>query len=197
MRRRMLIALVGLLAVGVAGSASAATLDFTGTLSLRLSPGVPAFVVPGAGAAQVTDDGSFHLLSVLLPAGAFGPSTSIITLTNASTASIRLTAGCGSTSRARASPSRRGVWVSWPPSERTLAVGGPTWPTTARPASQVCSKPCWFFRRMTCCSLRCACPSGPRSARGGVAHDRSGVRVTPSRHIPIGDLPNDKIWEAG
>ena len=49
MRGRNLIALVGLLAIGTAGSAGAATLDFTGTLSLRLSPGYPAFVVPGAG----------------------------------------------------------------------------------------------------------------------------------------------------
>jgi hypothetical protein len=39
----------------------------------------------------LTDDGSLHLLSVSLPAGAFGPSTSTITLVNASTASIRLT----------------------------------------------------------------------------------------------------------
>jgi hypothetical protein len=31
--------------------------------------------VPGAGSAQVTDDGSLHLLSFTLPGGTFGPST--------------------------------------------------------------------------------------------------------------------------
>ena len=41
MRRRMLIALIGLLAVAVTGSAGAATLDFTGTL-LMLGFGLAA-----------------------------------------------------------------------------------------------------------------------------------------------------------
>jgi len=90
MRRRMLIALVGLLAVGVAGSAGAATLDFTGTLNLRMGY-YPAFIVPGSGTAQVTDDGSAHLLSLTLPGGIFGPFTSIMTVSYISTPSIRLT----------------------------------------------------------------------------------------------------------
>jgi hypothetical protein len=80
-------ALVTCLAIGMAGSARAATLDFTGTLGLNIfglrsylmSPpwvGPPIYLtVPGAGSAQLTDDGSLHLLSLRLPSGAFGPST--------------------------------------------------------------------------------------------------------------------------
>jgi len=83
-------ALVTCLVIGLAGSASAATLDFTGTLSLRMGT-YPALVVPGAGAAHLTDDGSFHLLSLTLPGGAFGPTTAIVTLTFPSTSAIRLT----------------------------------------------------------------------------------------------------------
>jgi hypothetical protein len=56
----------------------AATLDFTGTLSLRIGT-FPALVVPGSGTAQLTDDGSHHLLSFTLPGGAFGPATPTIT----------------------------------------------------------------------------------------------------------------------
>jgi hypothetical protein len=72
----------------------AATLEFTGTLKLqvvgfhymicdppcggwadyRIVP-YPPLTIPGGGSAQVTDDGSFHLLSLLLPGGAFGPIT--------------------------------------------------------------------------------------------------------------------------
>jgi len=73
MRRWMLIALAGLLAMGVTGSAGAATLDFTGTLSLRIAH-FPTIQVPGAGAAQVNELG-FHLLSFQLPRGRFGPIT--------------------------------------------------------------------------------------------------------------------------
>ena len=84
-------ALVACLVIGVAGSAGAATLDFTGTLSLRLAA-LPAFVVPGAGTAQVTDDGSFHLLSFLLPGGTFGPITTSIPITsNAEATALWLT----------------------------------------------------------------------------------------------------------
>jgi hypothetical protein len=77
----MLIALAGLLAIGVTGSAGAATLDFTGTLQINITgrrdvAGNPIYLtVPGAGAAQVTDDGNLHLLSFTLPGGTFGPST--------------------------------------------------------------------------------------------------------------------------
>ena len=74
-------ALIGLLAIGVTGSASAATLDFTGTLGINIFgwrdlAGKPVYLaVPGAGSAQVTDDGDLHLLSFTLPGGSFGPST--------------------------------------------------------------------------------------------------------------------------
>jgi hypothetical protein len=74
-------ALVACLAIGVTGNARAATLDFVGTLQIdiigrRDVAGNPIYLtVPGAGAAQVTDDGSLHLLSFTLPGGTFGPST--------------------------------------------------------------------------------------------------------------------------
>jgi len=74
-------ALVACLAIGVPGSAGAATLDFTGTLGINIFgvrdlTGSPIYLtVPGAGAAQVTDDGNLHLLSFTLPGGSFGPST--------------------------------------------------------------------------------------------------------------------------
>ena len=55
MRRWMLIALAGLLAIGVAGSARAATLSFTGTLTLELSGSNSVVTIPGAGLAQVAD----------------------------------------------------------------------------------------------------------------------------------------------
>jgi hypothetical protein len=77
----MILALVGLLAMGSTGTAGAATLDFTGTLQIDLMgrrdvSGNPIYLtVPGAGSAQVTDDGSLHLLSFTLPGGTFGPAT--------------------------------------------------------------------------------------------------------------------------
>jgi len=86
-------ALAACLAIGVAGSARAATLDFTGTLSINIFgfrdldltthpyTGPLVFLtVPGAGSAQVTDDGNLHLLSFTVPSGAFGPSLVIYDL---------------------------------------------------------------------------------------------------------------------
>jgi len=79
-------ALVACLAFGASESARAATLDFTGTLGINIfglssylwSPpwyGPPVYLtVPGAGSAQLTEDGGLHLLSLALPSGAFGPS---------------------------------------------------------------------------------------------------------------------------
>jgi len=85
-------ALVACLALGMAGSASAATLDFTGTLTLKLPGLLPAFPVPGVGTAQVSDDGSAHLLSFLLPGGTFGPASTILPVTAAAEIpSVRLT----------------------------------------------------------------------------------------------------------
>ena len=77
----MVSALIGLLVIGVTGSARAATLDFTGTLQIEMIgrrdvAGNPIYLtVPGAGAAQVTDDGNLHLLSLTLPGGNFGPTS--------------------------------------------------------------------------------------------------------------------------
>jgi hypothetical protein len=75
-------ALVGLLAVGVAGSASAATLAFTGALQvriggMRLVGGSPAYLtVGGAGSASVNaSGGGIHLNSLALAGGSFGPAT--------------------------------------------------------------------------------------------------------------------------
>ena len=78
MRRRMLIALVGLLALGINGSARAATLDFTGTLTLQLFGPISLVNIPGAGVAQVT--GAPHLASLMLPGGSFGPFTTLFDL---------------------------------------------------------------------------------------------------------------------
>jgi hypothetical protein len=62
------------LSIVAPGSAGAATLEFTGTLRLQVAPPfLPPLTIPGAGSVQVTGDGSFHLLSLLLPGGAFGP----------------------------------------------------------------------------------------------------------------------------
>jgi hypothetical protein len=83
-------ALVACLAIGAAGSARAATLDFTGTLTLQMPGSLPAFVVPGAGTAQVSDDGNAHLLSFLLPGGTFGPITTTLPVTTAEVVSVRL-----------------------------------------------------------------------------------------------------------
>jgi hypothetical protein len=89
------LALAALLAVGVAGSAGAATLDFVGTLRLKFgsyaNEPIP-FTIPGSGSAQATDDGSLHLLSFLLPGGAFGPaSMSLPTTSSGTMGSFRIT----------------------------------------------------------------------------------------------------------
>jgi hypothetical protein len=74
-------ALVVCLMMPVAGTAHAATLDFIGTLDLNVFgwrdlAGKPVYLtVPGAGVAQVTEDGGLHLLSFTLDGGSFGPST--------------------------------------------------------------------------------------------------------------------------
>jgi len=90
MHGRLIVPLVVGLAIGAAGSASAATLDFTGTLSLRMGR-LPSLVVPGTGTAQVADDGSFHLLSFLLPGGAFGPITTSLPYTRSELNSVIFT----------------------------------------------------------------------------------------------------------
>ena len=78
----MLLALVALLAVGIAGNARAAELPFTGTLDLHLGPYYPGLDIEGAGLASVSITGTNHLASLVLPSGAFGPITTSIPLTS-------------------------------------------------------------------------------------------------------------------
>jgi len=66
-------ALVACLAISAAGSARAATLAFTGTLTLQLSGPNSVVIIPGAGLAQVAD--APHLASLSLDGGTFGPFT--------------------------------------------------------------------------------------------------------------------------
>ncbi len=82
MRRSLIVALAGLIAIGAAGSAHAATLDFTGTLRIHIGGwryygGDPAYLtVAGGGTASVNaSGGGIHLTSLALPGGSFGPST--------------------------------------------------------------------------------------------------------------------------
>jgi hypothetical protein len=78
MRPLALLALcLASLSIVAPGSSGAGTLGFTGTLQLQVGPTTP-LTMPGAGSARVADDGSFHLLSLFLPAGAFGPITTSI-----------------------------------------------------------------------------------------------------------------------
>jgi hypothetical protein len=84
MRRVGVLALcLASLSIAAPGSAPAATLDFTGTLKLAAFGTLPALKIPSAASAQVATDGSFHLLSLLLPGGAFGPINASIPATNA------------------------------------------------------------------------------------------------------------------
>jgi hypothetical protein len=82
-----------LIAIGAAGSAAAATLSYAGTLRLRLEAiATNPILVSGGGTAQVTDDGSLHLLSFLLAGGTFGPiTTSIPVTTQADASAVQLT----------------------------------------------------------------------------------------------------------
>jgi hypothetical protein len=75
-------ALVACLAIGVAGSAGAATLDFTGTLGINifgyrdLALNPVYLTVDARGSALVNaSGGGIHLLSLNLAGGTFGPST--------------------------------------------------------------------------------------------------------------------------
>ena len=93
MRSRLwTLVLGGFLAVGVGGTASAATLDFTGTLSFHFGP-LPALVVPGAGSATVNGSGGgVHVNSLALGGGTFGPvSASLSVTTGTAIDSLRFT----------------------------------------------------------------------------------------------------------
>jgi hypothetical protein len=101
----------------MAGSAGAATLDFTGTLSLQLGT-LPSQEVPGAGTAQVGDDGSLHLLSLSLPGGAFGPVTTSVLLTSRSEISSLVLSGVQNLSGSFSGLS------GGPPGGGSMGVGG-------------------------------------------------------------------------
>jgi hypothetical protein len=93
MTRNLLgIALAGFLALGLAGSASAATLDFTGTLTVQIAT-LPVAVGTGTGVASVNGSaGGVHLTTLALGGGSFGPITVSLPLTsNATMQSIRIT----------------------------------------------------------------------------------------------------------
>jgi len=86
------LVLGGFLAVGVGGTASAATLDFTGTLSFGLGS-LPALIIPGNGAATVNGSaGGLHVNSLVLAGGTFGPASASLPLTASATVqSVRFT----------------------------------------------------------------------------------------------------------
>lgn len=77
----------------VAGSASAGTLSYTGTLVLGLGT-LPGLVAPGSGDANVNGAGGLgHLSTLGIGSGAFGPVTAAIPVTsNATIQSVRFTA---------------------------------------------------------------------------------------------------------
>jgi len=72
-------ALVACLAIGVAGSTGAATLDFEGSLSFEAFFGSHGSLgpvsAPGSGQASLVTDGEGHLVSITVPRAAFGPWT--------------------------------------------------------------------------------------------------------------------------
>ncbi len=80
-----------MVALAVAGSASADPLGFQGSLSIEIVTGFPPLVVSTSGMAQVTDDGSFHLVSLVVPRDAFGPTSVVLPVPGTGVSSIRLT----------------------------------------------------------------------------------------------------------
>ena len=81
----------GFLAVGVGGTASAATLDFTGTLSLDIGR-LAALTIPGTGSATVNGSGGgLHVNSLALAGGTFGPISTSIFVPLASPVTLRFT----------------------------------------------------------------------------------------------------------
>jgi len=81
MRGRLLsLVLGGFLAVGVGGTAGAATLDFTGTLSVHIGT-LPELVIPDAGSATVNGSaGGLHVNSLALAGGTFGPASASLSV---------------------------------------------------------------------------------------------------------------------
>ena len=81
MRKLLGIALVGFLALCVAGSAGAVTLSYTGTLTFQLST-LPGVVAAGSGLAVVNGSGGGPLSTLVLASGDFGPVTASLPVTS-------------------------------------------------------------------------------------------------------------------
>ena len=77
MRNLLGIALAGLLALGVAGSAGAATFEYFGTLTFRVSD-LPSVSVTGSGIYV----GPTHISTIAFGAGQFGPITTSLPVTS-------------------------------------------------------------------------------------------------------------------
>jgi beta propeller repeat protein len=77
----LFLALAALLAIGMAGSARAAELPFSGTLRLHIAT-LPSVSIPGSSVANVGITGANHLASLFLASGAFGPFNTSIPATN-------------------------------------------------------------------------------------------------------------------
>jgi hypothetical protein len=91
MRRSWGFVLGGCLAVAVVGTAGAATLPFTGELTVGIGI-LPTLVVPGDGTATVNGSGGgLHLSSLALAGGTFGPVSASLIPQFAEIQSIRFT----------------------------------------------------------------------------------------------------------
>ena len=85
MRNLLGIALAGFLMLGVAGSAGAATLPYTGTLTFQLSA-LPGLDAPGGGVVALNGTaGGAHLSSLVISAGDLGPVNASLPVTSNST----------------------------------------------------------------------------------------------------------------
>jgi len=166
-------ALVALLAIGIAGSAGAATLDFTGTLGLQIAT-LPSFAISGAGAAHVSDDGSFHLLSLLLPGGTFGPITTSVPVTSTpEISSVRLTLAGNLTGSF-------GAISGGPPGGGTMGLQG---------LAKICL---WFSSPYGSCNVSVPLPLTPTA--GGAGFGIGGTRIVPGGvSITMQDAP----WTIG
>jgi len=86
MRKLLGVALAGFLALGVAGSAGAATISYTGSLQFQLST-LPGIVAPGGGfgVINLTVPLGGHLSTLSLGGGDLGPVTASLPVTSQST----------------------------------------------------------------------------------------------------------------
>ncbi len=93
MKRNSLgILATGVFVVALAAGAGAATLPFTGTLSLQVADWLPVYTIPGTGVAQGNGSGGAgHLGSLALAGGSFGPASASLWFNNYSVQSVRFT----------------------------------------------------------------------------------------------------------